>query len=775
MEINSLADIKHTSPDKLFFLPLLLIAWSDEVLTPTEIEMLEQNIRKLDWLAEKDKKFVCSYLNPANPPTPRQVKKWINILRESARTLPDQSRKDLTKLSLELAQMGTDDDTGKFRTAAASESLANIEEVLGIISGEALREMLAEARTSTAPVETAGEPASFEVGALQALLDGEDAEMKAKLRSLLSDPVFSYDRIPQDKENYRELVLEWCKYLANQGFGALSYPKDSGGSDDMGSYITVFEMLGHHDLSLAVKFGVQFGLFGGSIMGLGTQAHHKKYLPDTGTLALPGCFAMTESMHGSNVRDLETTATYDVEKEAFIIHTPHYHAHKEYIGNAAAHGRLATVFAQLCTEGECYGVHAFVVPIRDEAGNPMPGVKIADCGRKLGLNGVDNGRLWFDQVSVPRENLLNRFADVDKDGTYSSPITSESRRFFTMLGTLVGGRISVPMAGLSAAKSGLAIAIKYALKRRQFGPADKPEMLIMDYPSHQRRLMPLLANAYALHFAHVWLKERFLNHAEEDIREIEALAAGLKAVSTWNTTATLQECREACGGAGYLWENRFGDLKADTDIFTTFEGDNTVLMQLVAKGRLSEFRREFSSMNFFGMVNFIAGQAARSIVDKNPIAVRNTDEAHLRDPDWHLEMFQYRENDLVMSAARRFKHRIESGMDTFEASLEVQTHLITMAHAYIDRVVLEQFYAAIRAVGDPYLKAILEKLCALYALHKLESEQAWYLRNGYLSGSKASAIRVQVDRLCLKIRDQAVHLVDAFGIPEPLLYAPIAI
>ena len=484
---------------------------------------------------------------------------------------------------------------------------------------------------------------------------------------------------------------------------------------------------------------------------------------------------MTEAMHGSNVRDLETTATYDEVTQEFIIHTPHYHAHKEYIGNAAVHGRLATVFAQLYTEGECYGVHAFMVPIRDEAGNPMPGVKIADCGRKLGLNGVDNGRLWFNQVRIPGENLLNRFAEVAEDGTYSSPITSEGRRFFTMLGTLVGGRISVPMAGLSAAKSGLTIAIKYALKRRQFGPADQPEMLIMDYPSHQRRLMPLLAKAYALHFTHVWLKQRFLNRTEEDMREIEALAAGLKAVSTWNTTATLQEGREACGGAGYLWENRFADLKADTDIFTTFEGDNTVLMQLVAKGRLSEFRREFGSMNFFGMVNFIAGQAARTIVDKNPITIRNTDQAHLRDPDWHLEMFQYRENDLLMSAARRLKHRIDKDMDSFEASLEVQTHLITMAHAYMDRVILEQFYTVVRTIEDPHLKAMMEKLQALFALHTIEREQAWYLRNGYLSGSKASAIRGQVDTLCSKIREQAGHLVDAFGIPEQLLYAPIAV
>ena len=163
-----------------------------------------------------------------------------------------------------------------------------------------------------------------------------------------------------------------------------------------------------------------------------------------------------------------------------------------------------------------------------------------------------------------------------------------------MLGTLVGGRVSVPKAGLSAAKSALAIAIKWATKRRQFGSSDTvPENILLDYPSHQRRLLPKLAKAYACHFGLEYLADRYVNHTEEDIREIETLAAGMKSYATWFATETIQECREACGGKGYLVENRFADLKADTEIFTTFEGDNTVLMQLVAKGVLSAFNENF--------------------------------------------------------------------------------------------------------------------------------------------------------------------------------------
>ena len=87
--------------------------------------------------------------------------------------------------------------------------------------------------------------------------------------------------------------------------------------------------------------------------------------------------------------------------------------------------------------GEEHGVHAFVVELRDAEGNLRPGVRIEDCGEKMGLNGVDNGRLWFDNVRVPREALLNRYGEVREDGTYHSSIENPNRRFFTTIGALV--------------------------------------------------------------------------------------------------------------------------------------------------------------------------------------------------------------------------------------------------------------------------------------------------------------------------------------------------
>jgi acyl-CoA oxidase len=247
----------------------------------------------------------------------------------------------------------------------------------------------------------------------------------------------------------------------------------------------------------------------------------------------------------------------------------------------------------------------------------------------MGLNGVDNGKIHYNNVTIPYDNMLDRFAQVTPDGKFASPIASDNRRFFTMLGTLVGGRIGIPRSGNAASKAGLTIAIRYGDKRPQFGPEGAPEVPILNYRTHQRRLMPLLANAYALHFSLQYLTRRFVDRSEADAQEIEALAAGLKSFATWNTTATLQECREACGGKGYLSENRIDKLKNDSDIYTTFEGDNTVLMQLVAKSRLTEFRQEFSNMNLFGILGFVADQASTSITELNPFTTRNTDLEHL--------------------------------------------------------------------------------------------------------------------------------------------------
>jgi acyl-CoA oxidase len=745
------------------------VAWADCTLTYDEIDTIGKIVKRQTWLDAAARQSLARWLDPGAPPTARQLQQLLITIRRLARDLP-RERRSLAQLGIDLARRGAE-TIGDWDAPEAERALAEIEDVLGVIGSEASQELIAVSVTAPPPEEALPE---FDVSELTALLDGEHAETRERVFAILDDPQFVYE-YGLDKAVYRERVLEWCRALAANGVGALSFPEAYGGRDDLGAFITAFETLAFFDLSLLIKFGVQFGLFGGSVERLGTERHHERYLTDIGTMALPGCFAMSETGHGSNVRDLETVARFDAEKDEFVIHTPSDHARKDWIGNAALHGRMATVFAQLEIGDERHGVHAFLVPIRTTKGKPARGIRIEDCGHKLGLNGVDNGRIWFDKVHIPRENLLNRFADVSADGAYSSPIVNPSRRFFTMLGTLVGGRISVAAAALSAAKSGLTIAVHYGQRRRQFGPAGEPELVILDYLTHQRRLMPRLAAAYAFDFAIKYLADRFINRRPEEEREIETLAAGIKALSTWQTTDTLQTCREACGGKGYLAENRIADLKADTDVFTTFEGDNTVLLQLVAKGLLTQYKHQFGELKLFGAVKFLVRRTARGALALNPVTTHLTDEDHPRDPDFHVDACRFRERRLLASVAGRLRDFIEDGHDTTSAFNTCQDHLVSLAKAYAERVVVEQFAICAQAVEDESYGPALKTLSDLYALWRIEQDRGWFLESGFLSQNKSKAIRTLVNRLCGDVRGDALALVDAFGIPEKLLGAPIGI
>ncbi|GAA1751856.1 acyl-CoA dehydrogenase [Streptomonospora arabica] len=595
-------------------------------------------------------------------------------------------------------------------------------------------------------------------------------------------------------EEHRERVFEQLKEIAATDMSAYGFATEYGGEDDVGASVVAFESL-VCDLSLMVKVGVQWGLFGGAIQALGTDRHHAAYLPRVISLELPGCFAMTETGHGSDVQRLRTRAAYDPATEEFVVTTPDDAARKDYIGNAARDGRMAVVFAQLATPGGEHGVHALLVPIRDADGSPMPGVRIADCGPKAGLNGVDNGRLWFDSVRVPREALLNRYGDVAPDGTYSSPIDSDNRRFFTMLGTLVRGRISVAGGAGGATKAALAIAVKYAGVRRQFDrPGTGEEVVLLDYRAHQRRLLPALARTYALHFAQeelvTALHERHSGEGERTRdergqRELEARAAGIKALATWHATRTIQTCREACGGAGYLQENRLPQLKADTDVFTTFEGDNTVLLQLVAKGLLTDYRQEFGDLDPLGMARFAAGQflgaviertAARSLIERLVSAAPGRgDTSDLYDRGWQLGLFEDREKHVLDGLARRLRRAGSSGADAFEVFNEAQDHVLAAARAHMERVVLEAFVAAIDRCGDAEARDLLDRVCDLFVLSAVEEDRAWFLEHERLTATRAKSVTQEVNRLCARLRPHAEALVDAFGMPDEWLAAPIAL
>ena len=625
---------------------------------------------------------------------------------------------------------------------------------------------------------------------LRDALDGRWREVKNQTREWLSREQFRPHYTP-NTVLARAKVAEQMKLIAAAGISDEGFRKEHGGTGDVGAAVTMIEMLAMSDLSLMVKAGVQWGLFGGAVENLGTERHHEAYVKKIIDLEMLGCFAMTETGHGSDVQSLETTATYDVDTEEFVVHSETPTARKDYIGGAAESARVAAVFAQLITTEDSkpvnHGVHCVLVPIRDDEGNDLPGVTTSDCQYKGGLPGVDNGRLMFDHVRVPRVNLLNKYGDVAPDGTYSSPIENPNRRFFTMIGTLIRGRITVGGSAGNAACVALDIATRYALQRRQFSaPGDEGEVLIMDYLVHQRRLFPLIARSYALQFAQNELVSKCHDLQTSDVadaeeqRELESRAAGLKAANTWHASRAIQEAREACGGAGYMADNRLIALRADTDVFTTFEGDNHVLTQLVAKELMTAYADDIHSMSPVEWVRFAASAVSDRVMKRTAAEAimqtivdarqDNEEEGSLFNRGTQVTMFEDREQYLLSSVARRLQGKAKE-MSAFDAFNAVQDHVLHAATAHIDRIVLEAFVAGIDACENEEARELLGIVCDLYALSVIEDDKAWYVEHRYLSTERAKAVTRGINDRCRALRPHAKTLVDGFGIPVPLRYA----
>lgn len=655
--------------------------------------------------------------------------------------------------------------------------------------------------TNTPKADAHGDPAAgtptggtdtdvrIDVDLLAEHLLGRWAEDRRISRRLALDPAL-HKIEGQPVPEHRARVLDQLRILVDAGAIQRPYPAEFGGADNHGGNLAAFEELVTADPSMQIKAGVQWGLFASAVHHLGTERNHREFLPGIIAFDVPGCFAMTETGHGSDVQSIATSATYDAETQEFVVHTPFRGAWKDYIGNAALHGKAAVVFAKLVTAGVDHGVHAFYVPLRDADGGFLPGVGGEDDGVKGGLNGIDNGRLWFDHVRIPRTNLLNRYGDVAEDGTYSSPIASPGRRFFTMLGTLVQGRVSLDGAAVVAQKIGLQIALTYAAQRRQFPAGDGTEGVLLDYGRHQRRLIPRLATVFAQSFAHEKLLRTFddVFSGREDTPErredLETQAAAFKSLSTWSALDTLQEAREACGGAGFLAENRLTGLRADLDVYVTFEGDNTVLLQLVGKRLLTEFRAK-APKDPAATAKFVAAQAAtkladatglrrigQAVADRGSLAASVTD---LQDPRVQRDLLAGRVDTMVTEIGMRLA---SAGKDRARGALLLnrsQHELIEAATAHAQLMQWDAFTDAIDEVPEGDTRRVLVWLRDLFALGLLEDHLDWYLLHGRITAQRARAVSAYIDRLVARVRPVVPQLLDSFGYESGHVRAPIAL
>lgn len=298
-------------------------------------------------------------------------------------------------------------------------------------------------------------------------------------------------------------------------------------------------------------------------------------------------------MHGSNVKGMMTEAHYDHSSKELVIHSPSKDAIKFWIGGAAKTSNMTIVWAQLYIRQQCHGVHAIVVPLRDQDTHKvLPGITIGDCGPKFGLNGVDNGFIEFNRFRVPVGNLLNRVSGIDEKGEFFSKASSEGKRFGTTLAALSEGRLFMCCHSSTSALCALAIAIRYTFVRKQFtnGKGQK-ENYLFEYPLTHRRMIPLLAQETVLmcvtmstfHTAENNEGKSKLSPDDPLLQEIHAISSVLKAKTTWAATEVIRECRQMMGGHGYSAFSKMAALYSNNDVNNTWEGENHVLLQQTTK------------------------------------------------------------------------------------------------------------------------------------------------------------------------------------------------
>ncbi|ENN81096.1 probable peroxisomal acyl-coenzyme A oxidase 1 [Dendroctonus ponderosae] len=593
------------------------------------------------------------------------------------------------------------------------------------------------------------------------LLDGgprKTADRKAREKFFLEDPELR-DRVPSEylshKEKYEEAIRKAClifkkvQQLQEEGKGGMDNFREILGGQ-----------LGSAILGDGNPLTLHFVMFIPTIIGQGTFEQQGEWIQKAWNCNIIGTYAQTELGHGTFIRGLETTATYDVKSEEFILNSPSLTAYKWWPGGLGHSANYAVVVAQLYTQGQCHGIHPFIVQLRDqETHNPLPGIKIGEIGCKLGMNGTNNGYLGFENVRIPRSSLLMKNNKVLPDGTYVSSPSSK-----LTYGTMIFVRVVLVQDAATYLKKSVTIATRYSAVRRQceMKPGE-PETQILDYVTQQHKLFPNIATCFAFQYAANWIWDVYNDVSSQletgkldNLPELHATTCVLKSVSTADAALGVETCRLACGGHGYMTASNLPSTYGLVTAMCTYEGENTVLLLQTARFLIKMWQNQTNLSNL-PTVRYL-----RTALDQKTPFQKNV--------EWIILVLQKTSASKIQLANSHINERIRKGQCSEEAWNNTSIELVEAADVHGRTFIVERFYESVKKTNvTPELRLVLDQLVQLYAVTQALKLSGYLLRFAELSGKDIESLQIWLEELLIAIRPNAVGLVDSFDFRDEVL------
>ncbi|XP_014695355.1 peroxisomal acyl-coenzyme A oxidase 1 isoform X4 [Equus asinus] len=566
--------------------------------------------------------------------------------------------------------------------------------------------------------------ASFNPELLTQILDGspENTRRRREIENLiLKDPDFQHEDLNflTRSQRYEVAVRKSANMVKKMREFGIADPDE----------IMWFKKL--HLVNFVEPVGLNYSMFIPTLLNQGTTAQQEKWLHSSKGLQIIGTYAQTEMGHGTHLRGLETTATYDPETQEFILNSPTVTSIKWWPG-----GRIT----------------------------------VGDIGPKFGYDEMDNGYLKMDNYRIPRENMLMKYAQVKPDGTYVKPVSNK-----LTYGTMVFVRSFLVGEAARSLSKACTIAIRYSAVRHQseIKPGE-PEPQILDFQTQQYKLFPLLATAYAFQFVGAYMKETYLRINEgigqgdlSELPELHALTAGLKAFTSWTSNAAIEACRMACGGHGYSHCSGLPNIYVTFTATCTFEGENTVMMLQTARFLMKSYDQVHSGKLVCGMVSYLNDLPSQRIQPQQ-VAVWPS-VVDINSPDSLTEAYKLRAARLVEIAAKNLQTEVFHRKSKEVAWNLTSVDLVRASEAHCHYVVVKLFAEKLLTIQDKSVQAVLRNLCLLYSLYGISQNAGDFLQGSIMTESQITQVHQRVKELLTAIRPDAVALVDAFDFQDVTL------